>query len=380
MTPSSPTVDSTYRSFAELLLRRHRLLADETSDSAEIDALEDRMTALWEKLDESQRQSLNGLGSDLNWARRGGAAAPKARKAEEVSDTDRANLAAAEAAQDPHATLHWLRVCSPAMELKDLAQRRRRAYTLAGLPQVVDVVGEALEKRTPTHHPGGSAEGIIERGLAETEKAGQMSEQRPVDALVADLRERLPEHVRLGKALLQGHGMQYPCDLLAWGTLKRSMSLIEGFCAMIGDNFVCASPLVRLQLDNVLRMGAVLLVNDRNDFGRRVLAGERVGKIQDKHGKLMTDAYLVERLEQVEPGVKAVYDHLSGYVHFSYLHVFNAMRLPGDGTGLFQLSGKDTFITDDNRRDALTTMRSVTDLVLETVEKYLSLPTTPVPT
>jgi hypothetical protein len=156
MTHSSPTVDSTYRSFAELLLRRHRLLADETSDSVEIDALEDRMTALWEELDESQRQSLNGLGSDLNWASRRGAPAPKARKAEEVSEADRANLAAAEAAQDPHAILHWLRVCSPAMELKDLAQRRKRAYTWAGLPQVADIVGEALEKQTPTHHTGGA--------------------------------------------------------------------------------------------------------------------------------------------------------------------------------------------------------------------------------
>ena len=156
MTHSSPTVDSTYRSFAELLLRRHRLLADETSDSTEIDALEDRMTALWEKLDESQRQSLNGLGSDLNWARRRGAAAPKARKAEEVSETDRANLAAAEAAQDPHAILHWLRVCSPAMEPKDLALRRRRAYTWAGLPQVADIIGKALEKRTPTQQAGGT--------------------------------------------------------------------------------------------------------------------------------------------------------------------------------------------------------------------------------
>lgn len=156
MNPSSPTVDSTCRSFVELLLRRHRLLANETSDSTEIDALEERMTALWEKLDESQRQSLNGLGSDLDWARRHGAAAPKARKAEEVSETDKANLAAAEAAQDPHAILHWLRVCSPAMELKDLAQRRRRAYTWAGLPQVADVVGEAVEKRTPTHHTGGT--------------------------------------------------------------------------------------------------------------------------------------------------------------------------------------------------------------------------------
>jgi hypothetical protein len=156
MTPSNPSVDSTYRSFAELLLRRHRLLADETSDSTEIDELEDRMTELWEKLDESQRQSLNGLGSDLNWARRRGAPAPKARKAEEVSETDRANLAAAEAAQDPHAVLHWLRVCSPALEFEDLAQRRRRAYTLAGLPQAAEIVSEALETRVPTQHTGGT--------------------------------------------------------------------------------------------------------------------------------------------------------------------------------------------------------------------------------
>jgi hypothetical protein len=62
-----------------------------------------------------------GVGPELGktaWA-----AAPKARKAEEVSETGRANLAAAEAAQDPHATLHWLRVCSPALELKLVKNR-----------------------------------------------------------------------------------------------------------------------------------------------------------------------------------------------------------------------------------------------------------------
>jgi hypothetical protein len=152
----NPTVDATYRSFADLLLRRHRLLVEGNSDSPELDELEDDLTALWEKLDENQRQSLNGMGSDLNWARRRGAAAPKARKAEDVSEADRANLATAEAARDPHAVLHWLRACSSALEFKDLAQRRRRAYAAAGLPQVADIFNELLQGGGTSPQAGGT--------------------------------------------------------------------------------------------------------------------------------------------------------------------------------------------------------------------------------
>ena len=86
MSPLRPTVDTAYRNYVELLLRRHLLWMEGRNDGEELDRIEDDLSSLWEGLDDGQRQSSNGIGSDLNWARRAGAAAPMARKTEDVSD------------------------------------------------------------------------------------------------------------------------------------------------------------------------------------------------------------------------------------------------------------------------------------------------------
>ena len=154
MSPLLPTVDIAYRSYAALLLRRHRLLMQGRNDGEELDRIEDDLSSLWEDLDDGQRQSSNGIGSDLNWARRGGTAAPMARNAEDVSDADKTALAKAEEADDAHSILHWLRVCSPSMEFGDLARRRRQAYDSVGLSQIAEVFGDLLGRDMLPHESG----------------------------------------------------------------------------------------------------------------------------------------------------------------------------------------------------------------------------------
>jgi hypothetical protein len=141
-----PKVDPLYRAFAELLLRRHRLLLEGNGDDAEIDEVEEGLSALWEKLTEGQRQSLNGVGSDLNWVRRGGSPPPKGRQREEVTEEDRRHLAEAESAKDWHAVLHYLRACAPEMDVANLASRRAAAYAGIGLPEYEAVCHEAASK------------------------------------------------------------------------------------------------------------------------------------------------------------------------------------------------------------------------------------------
>ena len=167
MTPFRPSVDTAYRDFADLLLRRHRLLMEGKNDGEQIDGVEDDLSTLWEGLDDGQRQSLNGMGSDLNWARRAGEAAPMARKAEDVSDADRQALAAAEEAQDAHAVLHWLRSCSPGMRFAELARRREQEYASVGLSQIAEVFGDLIRGGFLSHQGGdtnGSREKHCDRG------------------------------------------------------------------------------------------------------------------------------------------------------------------------------------------------------------------------
>jgi hypothetical protein len=85
MGPHTPTIDDTYRRYADLLLRHSRLLAERGDEDAETEAVEEEMTRLWDHLDAVQRQSLAGLGSDLNWARNGCQLAPRSRRSEDVT-------------------------------------------------------------------------------------------------------------------------------------------------------------------------------------------------------------------------------------------------------------------------------------------------------
>ncbi len=108
----TPKTDAAYREYADKQLRRHFLLVDGKGDSDEAAEIEERLSALWEGMDQTQRHSLNGIASDLNWLRRRGTPPPKGRAASEVADAELQQLQAAQNAQDWYATLHHLRVCA----------------------------------------------------------------------------------------------------------------------------------------------------------------------------------------------------------------------------------------------------------------------------
>jgi hypothetical protein len=150
MPPIAPNVDTGFRKYAELLLRRHSHLMDGRADDPETEKIDEDLSALWEQLDESQRRSLSGMGSDLNWVGRQGALAPKARSAEVVTAEDRRLLAEAEAQKDWHATLHYLRVCAPVLAIDDVARRRAAAYVGIGLPAYADACRTIAGRRGPT--------------------------------------------------------------------------------------------------------------------------------------------------------------------------------------------------------------------------------------
>jgi hypothetical protein len=86
----------------------------------------------------------------------------------------------------------------------------------------------------------------------------------------------------------------------------------NGFCDLIAANYICAAPLVRLQLGNMLRFSALWLVADPQDFVMNVMVGKQINGLNDKNGKRMTDRRLVDQMETRFPGVKAIYDDACG--------------------------------------------------------------------
>jgi hypothetical protein len=197
-----------------------------------------------------------------------------------------------------------------------------------------------------------------------------MPELPPFEECIRRLRDRVRLHFEAGEAIFHASGKLTIPEMLAAAVLNRSIALIGGFCDLIPTNYICAAPLVRLQLDNVLRFSALWLVSDLQDFVTKFLEGVQINKLTDKDGQRMTDRYLVDKMKARHPGVEQVYDDTCGYVHLSDTHVFHAFTMTGERSMRMEIGG-DFGVTEENRKQAVVTMDGVTRLLLSLMRSYI---------
>jgi hypothetical protein len=117
----------------------------------------------------------------------------------------------------------------------------------------------------------------------------------------------------------------YVVDLIMFGLMDRNIGLLEALPPLFeSENIHALAPLLRVQLDGLLRLHAFRIVLNRDDLAMHVIKGGELRKFKDNNGKLLTDRYLVTSLKEELPWVESMYDTLCGWVHFSESHVFAA--------------------------------------------------------
>ena len=86
----------------------------------------------------------------------------------------------------------------------------------------------------------------------------------------------------------------------------------------------------------------------------------------------MTDSYLVDKLAKSYPWIKEVYTQTSGYVHLSEKHFWNAMSVTNE-TGKFKMkiTDVDAFVTENDYKEAVISLRKATDLVFDHVKGWI---------
>ncbi len=188
------------------------------------------------------------------------------------------------------------------------------------------------------------------------------------------LNEMIDIHPKEAKLLLDAAGKKIIIlDMIAIPIYNRSMSLISGFVNMIEqNNFICATPLIRLQIDNYLRFYASSLVEDSSDFTLRILDGEKVSNFKDfRTGKNLKDWYLLQEASKACPWLKGVYDATSGYIHLSSKHVFNAIKNDSEPMKIQMKVGKeDSYIPTGFKLEAVNAMIEITKLVLTSLRDW----------
>lgn len=163
-------------------------------------------------------------------------------------------------------------------------------------------------------------------------------------------------HIHKAKELLEAHERNfYPLDLLFLAALNRSRSYTGAFIDLIRkENYLAAVPMIRQQVDSILRLSAARLVKNPQDFAQRILAGEPIRKIKDVHGNKMTDAYLLSTFKHENPWIEGVYSAGSGFIHLSEKHMFGVLaEINDDGVLNICISETQGFVPEANRVEAV---------------------------
>lgn len=123
----------------------------------------------------------------------------------------------------------------------------------------------------------------------------------------------------------------YPADFFVLGAVKRILALSAGFRGLIeARNFTCAASLLRLQIDTAARVYALREISDLNDFGLRLISGERFSHQKANNGQKLKDVYIIGELEKAYPWVKKVYEETSDFIHLSGRHFFASISSLND--------------------------------------------------
>jgi hypothetical protein len=122
-----------------------------------------------------------------------------------------------------------------------------------------------------------------------------------------------------------GNSTAHKLDFYFLSNINRAIALNKGFDLLIeNQNSLTAVSLVRLQLDNVIRLFATKVIENGDDFLEYFFAEKSINNYK-VNGQKLTDKFLVTKLNEENPGSLDLYNYLCDYVHFSYKH-FNATK------------------------------------------------------
>jgi hypothetical protein len=182
-----------------------------------------------------------------------------------------------------------------------------------------------------------------------------------VEKKLLELENLNQKFLDLWKEMLDGQDF-FHMDFYVNSVINRSLSLLSGFCLLLRNkNFICAAHLVRIHLDNLLRLSAAWLVSEPHQFAKSIMDGKQINHLKDQKGNSLTDTFLVKNLKKDFPWIERVYLETSGFVHLSSKHIYSATRIKPNTDRTIELfvSKEDRFVEDKSRIEAIEAMIAI---------------------
>ncbi|HEX5513075.1 MAG TPA: hypothetical protein VFY81_01660 [Gammaproteobacteria bacterium] len=171
-------------------------------------------------------------------------------------------------------------------------------------------------------------------------------------------------------------GSLFPVDVLVLAVVNRSLQLRKSFHLLIENGcYTTAVALLRLQLDNVLRLYGVLQTSDPHATAHKVIGGKSLRSMKDKDGKPLHDAHLVDLLAPKIPWLRHVYNLCCSYIHLSDQHFYHLLAqsavIDVDGTRNVTVGDGDDHVVIEHKRQAIQAFIAITEGLLSLANSWV---------
>ena len=136
-------------------------------------------------------------------------------------------------------------------------------------------------------------------------------------------------HVKAVKDFMAADGNLYAIDMFLVGVANRSMYLTLAFIGLVDAwNVFAAAPLIRLQVDSLLRVSYLFRDSTApDDLAAEILKGTRFRDLKDSFGRRLTDARLLELATPHHEWLGDMYAAGNSWIHLSTVHVLSPWEL-----------------------------------------------------
>jgi len=198
------------------------------------------------------------------------------------------------------------------------------------------------------------------------------------EQLLTEIDNKSKAIINMGKQLNAISPQMETFDFLLIAALNRTVNISKAYTTLIRDNnFIAAAPLVRINIDTLLRLYASIISEfDRNTFASKVMGGELIKKMKlNGTKKDLRDDTLYLELSKIEgmEWVEDIYKAGSSFIHLEKSHIFSSLKIADDKERIVNMTigFHDAFIPESEKFGSAVWMNKIIDSIIQQAQIWM---------
>ncbi|MFN3917643.1 MAG: hypothetical protein ACK4K0_07865 [Flavobacteriales bacterium] len=198
------------------------------------------------------------------------------------------------------------------------------------------------------------------------------------EELLIEIDNKSKAIINMGKQLSAITPNMETFDFLLIAALNRTVNISKAYTTLIRENnFIAAAPLVRINIDTLLRLYASIICEyDRNAFASKVMSGELIKKMKLRGTKIdLRDDTLYSEISKIEgmEWVADIYKAGNSFVHLEKSHIFSSLKIADENERTIHMSigFHDAFIPESEKQGSAVWMNLIVDSIIQQAQIWM---------